>query len=370
MEMNSIKFYIKRPDKAIKGQKSRKGKRKSFAVYQRSFKNGKRTGDKVISDPALTSINKSYNDKTLGYIDAEKAVKAFVISLEKRYGIHQKLVFNNDNLKVLKDFWQKEYSTRDLVDENTAYCDFRRAVEAVGQKSLRSSRQDTLEKEIKSKYRGEKQRRIAARLNQILKFLGRGFAIRKDRPEKRVVKHLTHEEFNQVVMHIEDPSLVTLSKVCFFSGMRVGEAFGIESIGISKNFVRVHQQEDKHGILRETKNRKERLSYVFDDGIAALKKWVQERDGFSLSRTNLNKKFRSACEKAFPDNSEKHCKFHDLRHSYAIRLLSKGVSLSLISQSLGNSIGVCEKYYTGHILTQESINYIKDQIKKVSSPDV
>ena len=80
----------------------------------------KRTGDKVINDPALNSINQRYQEKSLSRIEAEKAVKAFVVRLEKKHGIYQKLVFNSDNMKILKQFWSKEYSTRDIVDENTA----------------------------------------------------------------------------------------------------------------------------------------------------------------------------------------------------------------------------------------------------------
>ena len=143
------------------------------------------------------------------------------------------------------------------------YCDFRRAIEALGDKSLQSSSQFVLEKEIKKQFKGEKQRRIVSRLNQILKFLKRDITLRKDRPEKRKVQYLTVDEFKKVLACIEDPYLKTLCEVCFESGMRVGEAFGVEKTGISKNYVRVHQQLDKEGTLRETKNRKERLAFVF-----------------------------------------------------------------------------------------------------------
>jgi hypothetical protein len=210
MEMN-IKFYIKRPDKSTKAKQSRKGKRKSFAIYKRSFdKHGKRIKDEVVTDDTIDSINERYLSKSLDWIEAEKAIKAFVIHLEKKYGIHQKLVFNSDNKKILKQFWDKEYSTRDIVDENTARCDFRRAIEALGDKSLQSASQSVLEKEIKKKFKGEKQRRIVSRLNQILKFLKRDISLRKDRPEKRKVQYLTVDEFKKVLACIEDPYLKTL----------------------------------------------------------------------------------------------------------------------------------------------------------------
>ncbi len=41
--------------------------------------------------------------------------------------------------------------------------------------------------------------------------------------------------------------------------------------------------------------------------------------------------------------------FHDLRHSYARHLCNSGVNLKLVSECLGNSQSVCEKYYAGWI---------------------
>ena len=50
-------------------------------------------------------------------------------------------------------------------------------------------------------------------------------------------------------------------------------------------------------------------------------------------------------------------------NSYTIVLVSRGVSLSLVAQSLGNSVSVCEKYYTGFVLTNESIDYIRKLVE-------
>ena len=56
---------------------------------------------------------------------------------------------------------------------------------------------------------------------------------------------------------------------------------------------------------------------------------------------------QQACKAAFLQEKEKHLKFHDLRHSYAIYLLSLGMSLERVAQSLGNSIQFCQQYYVG-----------------------
>ena len=76
-------------------------------------------------------------------------------------------------------------------------------------------------------------------------------------------------------------------------------------------------------------------------------------------RNKINKRFKSACRAVFKDKS-KHCKWHDLRHSYAIFLLTKGVPIQLVAQSMGNSVSVCEKHYAGFVLTDVGISAINN----------
>ncbi len=68
------------------------------------------------------------------------------------------------------------------------------------------------------------------------------------------------------------------------------------------------------------------------------------------------------CMIAFPKDSSKHLTFHALRHCYAINLLTKGVSMSLVAQSLGNTLSVCQQHYLGFELTNDSIAAIKSII--------
>ena len=82
------------------------------------------------------------------------------------------------------------------------------------------------------------------------------------------------------------------------------------------------------------------------------------------SSRELMKKY---CKIAFPDDPTKHLTFHALRHCYAINLLSMGVSMSLVAQSLGNTLSVCQQYYVGFELTNDSIDAIQAIVKKNTS---
>lgn len=82
--------------------------------------------------------------------------------------------------------------------------------------------------------------------------------------------------------------------------------------------------------------------------------WCDNKDSFELSRTAIAKRFALACKKLFKDKT-KHCKWHDLRHSYAVLLIGRGATITLVAQSMGNSVKVCEEYYSGYVLTSEGI---------------
>jgi hypothetical protein len=57
-------------------------------------------------------------------------------------------------------------------------------------------------------------------------------------------------------------------------------------------------------------------------------------------------------------------RFHDLRHSYAVYLIGKGMSLDWVAQSLGNSRDVCERFYKSHILQDDSIRLMRMMLLK------
>ncbi|MCC7405816.1 MAG: hypothetical protein IT288_15555 [Bdellovibrionales bacterium] len=56
--------------------------------------------------------------------------------------------------------------------------------------------------------------------------------------------------------------------------------------------------------------------------------------------------------------------FHAIRHCYAIHLISRGVSMSLVAQLLGNSLSVCRRHYAGFELTTDSIEAINTIMKR------
>lgn len=355
----SVQIFIKRPTQKTSASNARK----RFSIFKRTIVDGKKLPDETIESNALDTVNNLLNDNEISLVNAEKNVKAIVIKLKKEQGLYFEPVFNNDNNLVLKNYWNKFYKNRDLVDAKSMQSDFNRALRACGNKSILSASQEDLQQEINTFFKGknEKQRRAVSRLNQLLKFISRDFQLMKLRPEKRKVRHLSPAEFDQVIANTSDTNLKLLLEVLFYTGSRIGEAFGIEKDDISVKSVFIDKQIDKFGTQKETKNNKERHAFLFKEVRKDIYEWVKIKDKITASRSVINKTFKKICRETF-DDSSKHCTLHDLRHSYAINLISRGVSLSLVAQSLGNSVLVCEKFYTGFILSSDAIEFIDKNV--------
>jgi site-specific recombinase XerD len=100
-------------------------------------------------------------------------------------------------------------------------------------------------------------------------------------------------------------------------------------------------QLDRNGVRRPTKTKRPRLAFIFPQGIDAFKYWTQasEAEKATIDRLESSRELmKKYCQIAFPKDSSKHLTFHALRHCYAINLLTKGVSMSLVAQSLGNTL--------------------------------
>ena len=69
-----------------------------------------------------------------------------------------------------------------------------------------------------------------------------------------------------------------------------------------------------------------------------------------------------ACLQAPRAPREKHLVAHDLRHSFAIRMLERA-NLTYVALQLGNRIELCQEHYTGYELHDEGISILRDLMR-------
>jgi integrase len=338
-----MRFFIKRPNS--------KFRRKTFAVYKRD---GKRNS--TVKIPDLDALNESLIRGIVDPITAEKSVKLLVKRLYAQNGINTELPSNADNERILNEYWQRQYKHRKLVDRNSARYKLERAVRAMGDLSLLTATQEQFQEKLDSlPFNPTKVRQVASSLQLIINFLKRDIVLARPPKEHPDVVHVTEEELSRIIGCLESEHLRVLVEVLFYSGCRLGEAFGLSEIKVRKDHLVIDTQIDSRGSRRLPKCRKRRKAFISKKAIIIVQRWLDLKDTFLYSRTNALKIFKQAAFRAL----KRDVTLHDLRHSYAISLLSKGVPLSLVAQSMGNSEKVCEEYYTGFVLVDEAIETIK-----------
>ena len=354
-------FQVRRPSK-----KAGAGKRRSYAIQRIKYdKEGTRSFTQV-DDPRIAAVNKALEDgKSIE--QCEQLIQEILASLNaEQKRLSPKIVHNSENQALRDAYWEKEYAGRDISAPEVMGWELDRALDAVGELSLVSTSREELQKALARKFSGNKQRKIADRINALLKFAGRTDRLRKDRKERKSIKYVSIEELQKILPKLPSDEYRLLVRLAFGTGMRVGEIFAVTPERVRKDMVLVEEQLDKKLKARDTKTRRTRKAYIIPDAVSAFKKWFALPDETRLEfrKENHAEMFREACEAAFPKNSAKHLVVRDLRHSYAIHLVRHGVSITLVAQSLGNSVAVCQEYYAGFALVDESIDTIRNIMNK------
>jgi integrase len=345
--------------------------RKSFTIYlDIKSREGKRVCT-TIDDERLIAINRSFQSGVQTLEQCVVQVKEIIKDLYKKDSRCRKKIniHNAENWKVVDDFWEQVYSFRPLINEYTARNELKNAIEVLGQLSIYSASREEIQNCIDKKYKGNSQRRIVGRLSQLLKFVGReNVKLRRQHKDMIKVSFLNEEDFKRVLAVVPTQIEKTLLELCYYSGLRIGEAYGLEPHHLLPDgTIRVTGQLDRNGVRRQTKTKRPRLAFLFPQGIDAFKYWTQasEAEKATIDRLESSRELmKKYCKIAFPKDSSKYLTFHALRHCYAINLLSKGVSMSLVAQSLGNTLSVCQQHYVGFELTNDSIAAIKSIISR------
>ena len=198
---------------------------------------------------------------------------------------------------------------------------------------------------------------------------------------KKIPKFLSESEINVLIAKsYEDKSLkglrrTLLIEILYATGIRVSELVNIKLGDISDNY---------SSIIIKGKGGKQRIVPLFGKVILVLKKYI---DFINQSKQQTNSLF------LFPSNSKlghltrnrffqilknlgdevnldlKRISPHVLRHSFASHLLSRGVDLRIIQESLGHKDISTTQIYT-HIQSSklrkilERRSYVDDEIKK------
>lgn len=361
-KQRNIQYEIKRPSKT-KGS----GKRATYSIQKVVYNDDGSRSQSTIKEERLDIINSDLAEGLTTSVKAEILVQEILADLRSQLEPKTRPVHNDENRKLLDRYWAEDYAYRDISSPESMKYELENAIELVGTLSLITATPKELQDRLTlHKLTANQQRRTVDRLNSLLRFAGRTIKLKKMKKPENSVKYLTRVEFAKVLIHVKSDVVKLAMTVAFETGLRAGEIFDLEPEQCSGNQIYVKGSLSRDGEHGPTKTRKSRFAYGTDHAVAALKAWFKiKRDVRDAERAApLAEIVKSACRAA----NVKVLTFRDLRHCYAVQLISKGVSISLTAQSMGNSVTVCQDYYAGYSLTAESVSTIQSILAKNDKP--
>ena len=174
------------------------------------------------------------------------------------------------------------------------------------------------------------------------------------------IRYLNDDEARRLV-NACDPDFRALVQAALLTGARYGELARLVASDFNPDTETVH--------IRISKDGKPRHIFLGEEGVrmfasACAGKRPTDRiftreDGSNWGKSHQHRRIKTACEIAGIEPMA----FHELRHTYASRLVMKAVPLSVIAQQLGHSdTRMVEKHY-GHM----AASYVADTIRLAST---
>lgn len=316
----------------------------------------------TIKRPEIDALNELLRSGVLAEHDAEPRARVILANLYKERDVGDPIhLCLAGNIKIFNEWDAKFFTPRKLKQVSSGYPSSERsgvlkALKVLVNQPIDGNVED-LQAWVDEHLEDDPNRhhRTVSKLNRLRKYLKLAPLV-PDRKERIDVAYLTRAEVDKLIAVMPEP-YKTLVAVAFYTGLRRGEIFALGDNPIHGDVIDVRWQ--WHAIdraLRLPKNRKTRKAYVIPGGEVWIEKWLKIKDTVNPT-LDFSKMVR------LRTNGKR---FHDLRHSYAVYLISQGLSLDWVAQSLGNSRDVCERHYASHILQSDSIELMRTMMSNLN----
>lgn len=345
------------------------GQRRTYSLILDRISPSKRTQTKIKSE-IINSINARLLNNEIAHDVAYQLILIEKERLSTQLNIDDttSTIINGDN-KKLGDKYIRIVEDKEL-DELTIYnisVDVKRILFMMGNNSLSSTPRSKISQFVKDlNYADSTKNKLIAVLNNLLRLAGRDISIKTIKSIHEQISYINESELKQLLGNIallRHPLKDLVYNACiimFYTGLRSGELFALneQSIGVG-NSLKIQTQITRGLKTKRPKNNKARSVVIIKQSEKAIKEWIKTPLKQRLElRESLTKIIKSCAVNTFPDDSSKHISSHDLRHSFAVWALGRGLSLSDISMILGNSLIVCQQYYTGFVMSDEGLNRV------------
>lgn len=312
-----------------------------------------------------------------GVIDAETLERQLKELIQQEYARNQVQTMairnarlSEDNNKALAAFKKHYLSRSRSKDKQSFILSLAKFLSILGETSVFVSSGIEIENKLLNDCESKAEAARGMRyLNSLLKYLQRldpnGAPLRLHPPllPRNKIQYVTDVELKKIVKQMECSVCKTMALAIFGSGLRIGELLALDDSSLKSKILDVQYQIDKSGELAPPKRGSVGRVFVIPQYVEAVESWIDVPDKLNY-RYKLYDELEKASRKAFPDGPQRvWVGPHDLRHSHAIHLLSKGATLTQVARNLRNSEEVCRKFYSGW----EHVDGTLELLKKILS---
>jgi len=248
----------------------------------------------------LASINLKVQEKTITAHDAETLLAELIAVQYRKSKVQttaiKHVVLSEANLKVFAQFWAEKYEIKYLEDESSARYDFQRAFKAIEPLSILAASEPEIQKTLKKNLTNSQTRRVVDRLNEVLKFLGRDFQLKKPKKARKTVNHVNLTDFSKLCAAIECAECKLMTSALFATGLRLGEAMALTESDLDGSALSVTKQRTAYGLKKIKAPKREKTGdvAVLEVGLKDLKKWIAVEDKWA-HRWHFGTELEKAC---------------------------------------------------------------------------
>lgn len=332
---------------------------------------GERTQETLYPEE-LKVVNQKLKEKKLDYNSAlskvEDIKKDYLERLEVESGIRKKIVTCEENLKLFKQYWDREYLNRDIEEESlkSAEYQFRSILQVMGDISFYTCSLAQLKSKLNnSGYSLETKRHLVHKFNILLREAGNKVQLSKPEKQFDEISHINSKELELLSKALDNETVRALLYIGFYTGLRQGEIWALNRTVIDFNrcVIKVQSQITRKGLRKNPKENKRR-SVIFPKHIVPyLEYWLDfNQDERKEYRFKVSRVLRETSKKLWPKRTIKHISIHDLRRSFVIYCLQEiGMNLSECAMLIGDTLTVLQSNYAGYTFNDDGLESLKQK---------
>lgn len=153
----------------------------------------------------------------------------------------------------------------------------------------------------------------------------------------KIHQDLIYSKMTKIDLHITKFGIAT--------GLREGELFALTSKSKKGNYVHVKTQLYRDETIGNPKNNRERLVPLSDAALISFEHLMNHIELFKKQRRTYSSRLRAITKKQLNYAYS----IYDLRHTFAIECLAKGLPPITVCSWMGNSLVVFQKHYVGYM---------------------